>query len=217
MALALFDLDNTLLAGDSDHGWGQFLVDQGIVDPVLFKQTNDRFFEQYQSGELDIYEYSEFSLGTLSRFEDQQLQQWRQQFMREVVAPMQLAKGRQQIAEHKQQGDTVVIITATNAFVTTPIAQDFGADHLIATEPEIQDGRFTGKVAGTPCFQAGKITRLQQWLQQTALSMADSVFYSDSFNDLPLLEVVDKPIAVDPDPVLQQHAERLNWPIISFR
>lgn len=217
MALAIFDLDNTLLNGDSDHGWGQFLVDQGIVDSQVFKAANDRFFQEYQDGTLDIFEYCEFTLETLSNYSMEQLSQWHQQFMAEVVLPMTLAKGRALINEHKAKGDFILIITATNAFVTTPIAKSLGADDLIATEPEIINDRYTGKVIGTPSFQDGKIKRLQQWLLNTDHTIAGSYFYSDSFNDIPLLEIVDHPIAVDPDQRLEQEANSRGWPIISLR
>jgi len=218
VALAIFDLDNTLLNGDSDHGWGQFLVDQGIVDGQTFKEANDRFFEQYQNGTLNIYEYCEFTLNTLSEYSMEQLAQWHQQFMADMVLPMILAKGRALINEHRQKGDFILIITATNAFVTGPIAKSLSADDLIATEPEIVNGRYTGKVIGTPSFQEGKIKRLQQWLaNHNQHSIHGSYFYSDSFNDIPLLEIVDHPIAVDPDLKLEGEANSRGWPIISLR
>jgi HAD superfamily hydrolase (TIGR01490 family) len=217
VTLAIFDLDNTLIAGDSDHGWGQFLVDQGIVDPISFKQANDHFYQQYLEGKLDIYEYSEFSLGTLSQHPRQDLERWRQQFMDEVISQQRLPKAQALIDDHRAQGHFILIITATNDFVTKPIADSYGADHILATTGEVVDGRYTGKVFGTPCFQAGKIDRLNQWLEGQPYDLKGSYFYSDSFNDLPLLEIVDHPIAVDPDAKLAAYAKAHNWLIISLR
>lgn len=217
MALAIFDLDNTLIAGDSDHGWGQYLVDKGIVDEVLFKEANDRFYQQYLDGTLDILEYSEFSLGTLSQYSKAELDQWHQQFMAEVISPIQLPKARALIDQHRDKGDLLMIITATNQFVTEPIAKDFGIEVLLATVPEFINDQYTGRVDGIPCFQSGKIDRLNQWLEDQHHDLKGSYFYSDSHNDLPLLDIVDNPVAVDPDEKLQAIAESRQWPIISLR
>lgn len=217
MSLAIFDLDNTLLAGDSDHAWGQFLVEHGLVDADAYQRANDHFLQQYQQGGLNIDEFLEFALKPLAAHPKQQLDQWHQQFMREAIEPMRLPKAEQLLQQHRAQGDYLLIITATNLFVTGPIAASLGVDHILATVPEFIDGAYTGKVAGTPCFQAGKVERLNQWLTKSGHSLQGSYFYSDSHNDLPLLEVVDHPVAVDPDPLLAQRAREMNWPIMSLR
>ncbi len=217
MPLAIFDLDNTLLQGDSDHLWGQFLAEQGIVDGDWYEQENDRFYREYQEGRLDIFEFLRFSLKPLSQHPPAQLQQWHQTFMHEKIDPILLPAARALVERHREAGDILLIITATNAFVTAPIAAAFGIEHLIATDPEMIDGRYTGNVAGTPCFQEGKVIRLNQWLEQHQQNLAGSSFYSDSHNDLPLLKRVDHPVAVDPDAILAQHARARDWPIISLR
>jgi HAD superfamily hydrolase (TIGR01490 family) len=217
VSLAIFDLDNTLLGGDSDHAWGQFLVDRGIVDAEHYRDSNDRFYSQYQSGELDIHAYLAFALEPLARHEPAQLRAWHEEFMRTVVAPLRLAKADALLAEHRRRGDYLLIITATNAFVTRPIAASLGVDDILATEPELRNGRYTGKITGTPCFREGKVTRLREWLRQQAFALDDSSFYSDSHNDLPLLEMVAKPVAVDPDATLRRVAGERGWPVISLR
>ena len=217
MALALFDLDNTLLADDSDFLWGCFLVDKGLVDKTAYDLANQRFYDEYKQGTLDIFEFLAFSLKPLTRFTMEELASLHQEFMDKHIRSVMTEKGIAQIEQHRDEGDVTVIITATNRFVTGPIADAFGVDDLIATDPEIVDGRYTGKVAGTPCFQKGKITRLQQWLQNTHHDLVGSTFYSDSHNDIPLLEIVDTPIAVDPDNELKALAEKNNWQIRSFR
>lgn len=216
--LAIFDLDNTLLAGDSDHAWGEFLVRHGRVDGEHYRQMNDQFYRQYCEGGLDIIAYSEFVFAVLARHEPAELAAWQAEFMSEVIEPLVLPKAETLVAEHRAAGDTLLIITATNRFVTAPIAARFGVPHLLATEPEMQAGRYTGKVAGTPCFQAGKITRLAQWQQAQGRPAAEGfVFYSDSHNDLPLLERAARPVVVDPDAKLRQAAEQRGWPVISLR
>ncbi len=220
MKLALFDLDNTLLDGDSDFEWSQFLISIGVLDRELFEVKNLAFYEQYKQGTLDIEEFLDFQLKPLSRHSRHTLDQWHNQFMQQQVAGMMTDKSKALVAQHLQAGDVCVIITATNSFVTAPIAAAFGIEHLIATEPEHKDGEFTGRVAGVPSFREGKITRLQQWLQQRDWSLEsfeETTFYSDSLNDLPLLELVDKPVAVNPDETLQAHAEKNNWPMMSLR
>ena len=217
MPLAIFDLDNTLLNGDSDHLWGVFLVSQGVVETEYYERENDRFMEEYNNGTLDILEFLRFSLKPLSQHPMAQLQAWHQQFMQECIRPIIQAKGEALIKKHRDQGDTLMIITATNAFVTAPIAEALGIKHLIATDPEIKDGRYTGEVSGTPSFQGGKVERLNQWLAATGADLQGSSFYSDSHNDIPLLEIVDNPVAVDPDEALSETAESRNWPIISLR
>lgn len=217
MSLAIFDLDNTLLNGDSDHAWGEFLCTKGIVDTQAYRQANDYFYQQYKSGTLDIVEFLEFALKPLSEHEPEELEQLHQEFMQTTIAPMMLDKAATLLQKHRDQGDYLLIITATNRFVTGPIAALLGVDDTLATEPEMIDGRYTGKVSGTPCFQAGKVERLNAWLEQTGHSMEDSYFYSDSINDKPLLERVTHPVAVDPDELLKQAAEENGWPIISLR
>ncbi len=217
MSLAIFDLDNTLLGGDSDHAWGEFLAAKGIVDADTYKEANDYFYQQYQQGGLDIFEFLEFALKPLANHPKEQLQQWHQQFMQEVIEPIMLPKAKTLLDEHRAKGDYLLIITATNLFVTEPIAKSLGVDHIIATLPEQINGVYTGKVEGTPCFQAGKVERLNEWLQQTGHSLKGSYFYSDSHNDLPLLEIVDNPVVVDADEKLTATASARDWPIISLR
>lgn len=217
MALALFDLDNTLLADDSDYLWGCFLSDKGLVDKALYEQANLRFYEQYKQGTLDIHEFLNFALTPLAENDFEQLQSFHAEFMDSLIRPVMTQAGQNKIKCHRERGDTIVIITATNSFVTGPIAEAFAVDHLIATEPEIVNGQYTGKVSGTPCFQQGKITKLNEWLEQTGKNLEGSYFYSDSHNDLPLLELVTNPVAVDPDDQLKTIAQERNWEIKTFR
>jgi HAD superfamily hydrolase (TIGR01490 family) len=217
MALALFDLDNTLLADDSDYLWGCFLVDKGLVDQSTYEAANQRFYAEYKQGTLDIYEFLAFSLKPLTQYPLEKLYELHAEFMQKHIRPVMTEKGRKQIHQHRDRGDTTVIITATNRFVTGPIAEAFQVDDLIATDPEIIDGRYTGKVAGTPCFQKGKIVRLKQWLENTSHNLENSFFYSDSHNDISLLELVTTPIAIDPDEQLKSIALERNWEIRSFR
>jgi HAD superfamily hydrolase (TIGR01490 family) len=220
MNLALFDLDNTLLAGDSDYEWGQFLVDQGVLERATYEAQNREFYEQYAAGTLDIHEFLGFALRPLAEHSAAELARWHADFMRLRVRPMIGAKARALVARHRDAGDLCAVVTATNSFVTGPIAREFGIGHLIATEPESVDGRFTGRVAGQPCFREGKIVRLEQWLADQGRRLGDfarSAFYSDSHNDLPLLERVTHPVAVDPDEALAAEARRRGWPMISLR
>lgn len=217
MNLALFDLDNTLIAGDSDHLWGEFLVEQNLVDGEAFKRQNDQFYEDYKKRQLDIRAYLRFALQPLSQFDSEQLKQLHQQFMGKKIEPIMLDKSRALLQKHRDQGDELVIITATNSFITGPIAQAYEVEHLIASEAEIRDGRYTGEPSGTPCYQEGKITRLKDWLQKRAQSYETSYFYSDSANDIPLLDFVDQAFAVDPDPDLLKYAQEQDFPVISLR
>jgi HAD superfamily hydrolase (TIGR01490 family) len=217
MALALFDLDNTLLADDSDFLWGCFLVDKGLVDKTTYDEANKRFYDDYKKGTLDIFEFLAFSLKPLTQIPTEKLTGLHKEFMQKHIIPVMTQKGLAQIQQHHDKGDITVIITATNRFVTGPIAEAFQVDDLIATDPEIIDGRYTGKVSGTPCFQEGKITRLNQWLEKTSHDLENSTFYSDSHNDLALLEVVTTPVAVDPDDQLKARAIEKKWEIRSFR
>ncbi len=217
MNLALFDLDNTLLNGDSDFEWSQFLIRTGVLDRELFEVKNLAFYEQYKAGTLDIHEFLDFQLKPLSRHSRKVLDAWHQQFMRESIMPMITKPSRDLVNKHRN--DVCAIITATNSFVTSPIAREFGIDHLIATEPEQRNGEFTGRVAGTPCFREGKIARLDEWLAEQGWAMKsfeDTVFYSDSLNDLPLLSRVKHPVAANPDATLRAHAEQHGWRIISL-
>jgi HAD superfamily hydrolase (TIGR01490 family) len=217
MTLAIFDLDNTLIAGDSDHAWGEFLCDQGYVDASAYREQNDRFYQDYLRGELDIMAYQRFALSPLKGKTDADLAAWHRQFMNDIISGFWLPAAEGLVASHREQGHTLMIITATNRFVTSPIAEKLGVDHLIATEPEIRDGSYTGEPEGVPCYQHGKVTRLQEWLQLNNETLDGSYFYSDSHNDLPLLEQVDNPVAVDPDDQLRSLAEQRDWPVISLR
>ena len=217
MALAIFDLDNTLIAGDSDYLWGQHLIGLGVVDGPAYEAANDRFYEDYRQGRLDIDAFLRFALRPLSEHPLEQLRRWRAEFVREHIDPILLPAAKALVERHREAGDTLLIITATNSFVTAPIAERFGIEHLIATEPEHQNGRFTGRVAGTPAFREGKVARLEQWLNGRDESLEASSFYSDSINDLPLLERVQRPAAVDPDERLAAAAAARGWPILSLR
>jgi HAD superfamily hydrolase (TIGR01490 family) len=220
LRLALFDLDNTLLAGDSDFEWAEFLISQGVLDRQLHQARNAKFYEDYKSGTLDIHAFLEFQLKPLSQHPRSQLDAWHQKYMETKIRGMMTAKSRALVEKHRQAGDLMMVITATNSFVTAPIAREFGIDNLIGTIPEEIDGEFTGRVTGVPSFKEGKVTRLHAWLHERGQGLADfeeAWFYSDSLNDLPLLKVVDHPVAVDPDPTLRAYAEEAKWPIISLR
>jgi len=220
MRLALFDLDNTLLSGDSDYEWGQFLVDRGILERDAYEAQNRAYYEQYVAGTLDIHEYLGFALRPLAQHQPADLARWHADFMRSRILPMVSVQARGLVRRHLERGDLCAIITATNSFVTAPIAGEFGVEHLVATEPESRDGRFTGRVDGTPCFREGKVRRLDEWLAGQGRRLddfAESSFYSDSHNDLPLLERVSRPVAVDPDEALEREAARRGWERISLR
>ncbi|PMR69640.1 HAD family hydrolase [Halomonas heilongjiangensis] len=217
MSLAIFDLDNTLLSIDSDHAWGEFLLEQGAVDPVAYREANDRFLADYEAGTLDIHAFLEVALRPLAEHSPEQLAAWHQQFMASKIEPHILPRGEELVARHRTRGDTLMIITATNRFITGPIAERLGVDELIAVEPEIVDGRYTGRVSGVPSYREGKVERLEQWLVDKELTLDGAWFYSDSHNDLALLELVDHPVAVDPDPTLREVAEQKGWKIISLR
>jgi HAD superfamily hydrolase (TIGR01490 family) len=220
MRLALFDLDHTLLAGDSDYEWGQFLVERGVVDRETYEAQNRRYYEQYAAGELDIHEYLGFALRPLAEHTAQDLERWHGEFMQRRILPMITPAARALVRQHTMAGDLCAIVTSTNRFVTAPIAREFGIEHLVATEPESVGGRFTGRVAGTPCFREGKIACVEAWLARLGRRLADfeaSAFYSDSHNDLPLLERVTRPVAVDPDEQLAAVAGRRGWATMSLR
>lgn len=217
MSLAIFDLDNTLLSIDSDHAWGEFLLEQGAVDPVTYREANDRFLADYEAGTLDIHAFLEVALRPLAENSPEQLAAWHQQFMASKIEPHILPKGEELVARHRTRGDTLLIVTATNRFITGPIAERLGVDDLIAVEPEVVTGRYTGRVTGTPSYREGKVERLEAWLADRELTLDGSWFYSDSHNDIPLLEIVEHPVAVDPDPTLREVAEARGWRIISLR
>lgn len=217
MALAIFDLDNTLIGGDSDYLWGQFVCEAGIVDATEFSAENDRFYEDYKSGRLDILAYLRFALGPLKGQPRETLDAWHREFMARKIEPIMLPKAQRLIANHRDRRDDLLIMTATNHFITRPIATALGVDELVACEAEIVDGLYTGEPAGTPSYHEGKITRLYEWLEGRDISLDGAYFYSDSHNDLPLLEIIDKPVAVDPDDILLARARELGWPIISLR
>ena len=217
MSLAIFDLDNTLLSIDSDHARGKFLVEQGAVDPVAYREANERFLADYNAGTLDMAAFLEMALKPLAENTPEQLAAWHQQFMASKIEPHILPKAEELLARHRTKGDTLLIITATNRFITGPIAERLGVDDLIAVEPEMVDGRYTGRVDGVPSYREGKVIRLQAWLEAQDLTMDGAWFYSDSHNDLPLLEKVDHPVAVDPDDTLRKVAEERHWRIMSLR
>lgn len=217
MALALFDLDNTLLAGDSDYLWGVFLAEQGIVDAGFYEQENQRFYDEYKQGSLDIFEFLAFSLKALTENDADTLRKLQNQFLEEKVKPIMSPASFELIEKHRKAGDTLLVITATNSFVTAPIVKAFGIENLLATEPEIKNGKYTGQVAGTPCFQEGKVKRLNTWMKDNNIGLENSWFYSDSHNDLPLLKLVTHPVVVDGDEKLLEYAETQNWPVMSLR
>ncbi|GLT23389.1 haloacid dehalogenase [Zoogloea oryzae] len=220
MELVLFDLDNTLLAGDSDFEWAQFLISKGVLDKEVYEARNQQFYDQYKAGTLDIFEFLDFQLKPLARHSRAQLDAWHREFMDTRVRPMMTPKAQALVKQHLDSGAVVAIVTATNSFVTGPIARAFGIPHLVATIPAQEDGAFTGKPRGTPAFKAGKIERVEAWLESLGLcweSFAKSSFYSDSHNDLPLMNKVGNPVAVDPDDTLRAHAGNHGWPVISLR
>ena len=217
MGLALFDLDNTLIAGDSDHLWGDFLVSQGRVDAIEHKALNAHFYDQYKNGELNIDEYLAFALGPMTGMTKETLVPLQRQFVRDHIEPILLDAAFALLEQHRALGDTLVIITATNTLVTQPIADRLGVEHLIGCEAEIIEGCYTGKPTGVPSFAKGKVARMQTWCEENKKSMENAVFYSDSHNDLPLLRAVDRAVAVDPDDRLREEAVRKGWDVISLR
>lgn len=217
MSLAIFDLDNTLIADDSDYLWGQFLVDQGIVDKIYYEHANAKFYDDYKQGTLDIVEFLNFSLKPLAENPPELLYRLRAKFVDNVIKPLLLKPAQELIDKHRKRGDMLMVITATNRFVTEPIVNLYGIDTLLATTPEFKDGKYTGQFIGIPCFQEGKVIQLEDWLRRTGNNLENSWFYSDSHNDLPLLTKVSHPVAVDPDSKLRDYAENIGWPVISLR
>ena len=217
MTLAIFDLDNTLIGGDSDNLWGEFVCESGLVDSQDFGSRNAQFYADYQQGNLDIDAYLRFALSALKGRPKEQLDSWHRTFMASKINPILLPKATDLINQHRQQGHELLIITATNRFITGPIAAALQIENLIACEGEIVDGVYTGEPSGVPSFAAGKVTRLEDWLRHRDTTLSGAWFYSDSHNDLPLLELVDNPVAVDPDDTLRARALELEWPVISLR
>lgn len=220
MKLALFDLDNTLLAGDSDFEWAQFLISKGVLDKEVHEARNQAFYDAYKAGTLDIHAFLDFQLAPLARHSRQELDAWHGDFMKTRILPIIGQAARALVQRHRNEGALMAVVTATNSFVTGPICREFGIDHLVATIPAQQDGRFTGQPRGTPAFKEGKIERVEGWLESLGLcwdAFATSHFYSDSHNDLPLLEKVSHPVAVDPDDTLRERATSRGWPVISLR
>lgn len=217
MTLAIFDLDNTLLSGDSDYEWGQFLVSKGVVDSQAYEEANNHFLEQYKLGQLDIHEFARFAYKPLAETPSQTLLEWRNEYVQDIIAPMMSQKAKDLVQSHHEQNHTLLVITATNSFITAPIVEAFGIPHLIATEPRQEHGRYIAEIEGIPCFKEGKVKRLEMWLQSHDEDLTGSIFYSDSHNDLPLLEMVDIPVAVDPDEILEKAAQERDWKILSLR
>ena len=220
MNLALFDLDNTILAGDSDYNWSRFLIQEGYLDGVIHAEKNEKFYADYKAGTLDIYAFVEFQFKPLARNPRTVLNQLLKKYVEEVIKPLITEKARALVKKHQDEGDLIIVITATNSFITKPIAELFGIENLIGTDPEEKEGEFTGKVSGLPSFKEGKVTRLEAWLKGKNLSLASfekSYFYSDSHNDLPLMQKVTHPVAVDSDDVLSEYAKSKGWPQISLR
>jgi len=218
--LALFDLDNTILAGDSDYNWSRFLIQEGYLDGAIHAEKNEKFYADYKAGTLDIYAFVEFQFKPLARNPRSILNQLLKKYVEEVIKPMITEKAYALVRKHREEGDLLIVITATNSFITKPIAALFGIENLIGTDPEEKEGEFTGKVSGLPSFKEGKVTRLEAWLKNKNLSLADfkkSYFYSDSHNDLPLMQKVTHPVAVDSDDILTEYANAKGWPQISFR
>lgn len=218
MSLAIFDLDNTLLSCDSDHAWGEFMVEQGAVDGEAYRRANDQYLRDYRAGELDIMAYLSMALKPLAEHSEEQLNAWHQQFMACKIEPHVLPQGEELLAWHRQRGDFLLIVTATNRFITGPIARRLGVDDLIAIEPERENGRYTGRVEGIPSYREGKVTRVREWLEEhPTLALDDAWFYSDSINDRYLLEEVATPVAVDPDEELEELARTRGWRVLSLR
>lgn len=218
--LALFDLDNTLLAGDSDYNWSLFLIREGLLNAKTHHDRNEQFYADYKNGSLDILEFLKFQLQPLAQHSKKFLDELHLKYMQTVIQPMMTAKAQALVDQHKAAGDLCMVITATNSFVTAPIAKAYGIEYLIGSDPEMVNGEFTGGVTGVPSFQMGKVTRLNQWLEARGQKLSDfktSYFYSDSHNDLPLMQLVTNPVAVDADATLTDYAKQQGWPLITLR
>ena len=214
---ALFDLDHTLIDGDSDYLWGEYLASIGAVPALEHRRENRRFLEEYRAGRLDQQEFLGFQLAPLARHPREQLLRWRTEYVREWIEPLVLPRAEALVEDHRRRGHVLVIAPSTNAFITAPFAPRFGIVPLLATEPECRDGQFTGRHLGTPCFGGGKVSRFEQWVREQGVNCEESWFYSDSHTDLPLLQAVDHPVAVDPDQRLLESAQHHGWPVLSLR
>ena len=220
LQLAIFDLDNTLLNGDSDYNWSLFLIEHGVLDSDLYKERNEQFFKEYQSGNLDVIAYCEFQFKTLKDNPRELLDELRSDYVKKIINPMITKEAKDLVESHRKENHKLLIITATNSYITRPIADLFGIEDLIGTDLEELNGEFTGKVSGLPSFQEGKIIRLNSWLEKRGLifeELEKTFFYSDSMNDIPLLEKVSNPVAANPDEILEKKATKENWPIIYLR
>ena len=215
--LAIFDLDNTLIKGDSDHAWGEFVCEKGLVDIQTYRKKNDAFYDDYMKGTLDISSYLRFSLSTLKGRKLEDLNKIREEFLKKHIEPLKLSKAIELLKMHRDSGDYLLIITATNSFIANPIADMLEVDDVLSREAEIKSGAYTGEPLGIPCFQEGKVQRLKVWLKENSYSLKNSFFYSDSHNDIPLMKIVDNPVAVDADEKLNTYAFEKNWPRISLR
>ena len=217
MALALFDLDETLIAGDSDYEWGAHLVSIGKVDAEFYANENERFYQEYLAGTLDVFEFLKFALLPLADNSFEELCQWREDYIEQRIKPIIKPKAFDLVHKHREAGDHLVIITATNRFITEPTKEIFNMHDLIATEPAMKHGKFTGEVHGTPSFGPGKVTRVKEWLENNNHTLEGSYFYSDSHNDIPLLELVTHPVTIDADKKLREHAIKNNWQQLSLK
>ncbi len=216
MALAIFDLDNTLLRGDSDYLWGMYLIDKGVVDQESHQRENERFYQEYLNGQMDIMAFLRFQLAPLARIPMPELLQMREEYLENYIKPIITEQAQELVEKHRLQNDTLLIISATNDFVTRPIADLFAIDQLIATNAELIDNQYTGAVSGVPSYQEGKVLRVNDWLKKTGNTLKGSWFYSDSHNDLPLLQIVDHPVAVNPDPQLAKYAKQAGWQVLTL-
>ena len=217
MRLAIFDIDNTLIAGDSDLLWGEFLCERNYVDSNVYKAEHEKYYKDYLSGKLDINNFLKFQLKVLGENDLNLLKKWRKDFFEEKIRPVILPKAYQLIDKHRNQNHDLLIITATNRFIVEPIASEFKIENIIACEPEIYNEQFTGKFTGTPSYAEGKGERFNDWLKTIGRRLEESWFYSDSHNDIPLMKEVNHPVAVDPDESLKNEAIKIGWPIISLR
>jgi len=217
MALAIFDLDHTLLNGDSDYLWGEYMVANQIVDKDEYQAKNKAFLRAYQSGQLNNNEYLQFALKPLTRHSIERLYNWRSDYVKNWIEPIIVTGAAALLKQHREQGDTLIIVSATNLFITEPIAELFGIQHILSTEPEIVDKRYTGRYLGTPTYKEGKVVALKAWLKDSDHRLEDSYFYTDSINDLSLLEQVSIPVAVNPDDELGAIAEERGWQILDLR
>ncbi len=217
MTLAIFDLDHTLINGDSDYLWGEYMVEKGIVEEQEYRQRNLVFYQDYQRGKLDNDTYLAFALEPLTRYSLDELYAWRADFIEQWIRPIIVGGAEGLLRKHREEGHELLIISATNLFITEPIAALFGVPTILSTEPEIVDNRYTGRYLGTPTYQQGKVIVLEAWLAETGHDLVGSYFYSDSINDLALLERVENPVVVHPDAELKSIAEKRDWRIIDLR